>query len=90
MMMMMMMMMMTTTITTTTQYNKFQFKICFNNVIGFLKKPTSLNTGFAAKTHLAVREFLLVAKNKVWFLKLHKGTLIPVACKRDRQHFRIK
>ena len=47
-----------------TQYNKFQLKICFNKVIGFLKKSTSLNTRLAAKTHLTVGEFLLVAKNK--------------------------
>ena len=46
-----------------TQYGKFQFKMCFNKVTGFLKKSTSLNTRFAAKTHLAVGEFLLVAKN---------------------------
>jgi hypothetical protein len=52
-----------------TQYSKLQFKTCFNKVIGFLKKPTSLNTRFAAKTHLAGGEFLLVVKNKVWFLK---------------------
>ena len=71
-----------------TQYSKFQFKICFNKVLGFLKKSTSLNTRFAAKTHLIVGQFLLVAKNKEWFLKLHKGTLIPVAFKRDGQHFR--
>ena len=71
-----------------TQYIKFQFKLCFNKVIGFLKKSTSLNTRFAAKTHLAVGEFLLVAKNKECFLKLHKGTLIPVAAKRDGRHFR--
>jgi hypothetical protein len=71
-----------------TQYSKFQFKICFNKVIGFLKKSTLLNTWFAAKTNLAVGEFLLVAKNKEWFLKLRKGTLIPVASKRDGQHFR--
>ena len=71
-----------------TQYSKFQFKICFNKVTGFLKESTSLNTRFAAKTHLAVGEFLLVARNKEWFLKLHKGTLIPVASKRDGQHFR--
>jgi hypothetical protein len=45
------------------QYSKFQFKICFNKVIGFLKKSTSLNTRFAAK-YLAVGEFLLAAKNK--------------------------
>jgi hypothetical protein len=73
-----------------TQYSKFQFKICFNKVIGFLKKSTSLTTRLAAKTHLAVIEFLLVAKNKEWFLKLHKGTLIPVACKKDGQHFRTE
>ena len=48
-----------------TQYSKFQFKICFNKkVIGFLKKSASLNTRLAAKTHLAVREFLLIVKNK--------------------------
>jgi hypothetical protein len=70
------------------QYSKFQFKICFNEIIGFLNKSTPLNTRFAAKTHLAVGEFLLVAKNKEWFLKLRKGTLIPVASKRDGQHFR--
>jgi hypothetical protein len=62
--------------------------MCFNKVIGFLKKSTSLNTRFAAKRHLAVGEFLLVAKNKEWFLKLHKGTLIPVASSRDGQHFK--
>jgi hypothetical protein len=71
-----------------TQYNKFQFKICINKVIGFLKKSTSLNTRVVAITRLAVGEFLLVAKNKEWFLKLHKGTPIPVACNRDGQHFR--
>jgi hypothetical protein len=64
------------------QYSKFQFRICFNKVMGFLKNSTSLNTRFAAKTHFAVRDFLLVAKNKEWLLKLHKGTLIPVASKR--------
>ena len=42
----------------------------------------------AAKTHFAVAEFLLVSTNKEWFLNLHKGTLIPVASKRDGQHFR--
>ena len=73
-----------------TQYNKFQFKICFNKVIGILKKSTSLNTRSAAKTHLAVRKFLLVAKNKEWYLKLYKGTQIPVASKKDGQHFRSK
>jgi hypothetical protein len=71
-----------------TQYSKFQFKICFNQVTGFLKISTFLNTRLAAKTHLAVEELILAAKNKEWFLKLHKGTLIPVACKRDGQHFR--
>jgi hypothetical protein len=76
------------TTTTTTQYSKFQFKIYFNKVTGFLKKSTSLNTRLAPKTHLAVRQFLLVAKNKEWYLKLHKGTLIPVASKRDKHHFR--
>ena len=64
-----------------TQYSKFQFKICFNELKGFLKKSTSLNTRLAAETHLAVGEFLLVAKNTEWFIKLHKGTLIPVASK---------
>jgi hypothetical protein len=63
---------------TITQYSKFQFKICFNKVIGFLKKSSSLNTRFAAKTYPTVGEFLLVARNKEWFLKLHKGTLIAV------------
>ena len=72
----------------TTQYNKFQFKICFNKVIEFLKKSTPLNTRLAAKTHFAVEEFLLVRKNKEWLLKLHKGTLTLVASKRDGQHFR--
>jgi hypothetical protein len=76
------------TVIIVTQYSKFQFKICFNTVIGFLKKSTSLNTRLEAKTHLAVGEFLLVAKNKEWFLKLHEGTLIPVASKRDVQHLR--
>jgi hypothetical protein len=71
--------------TTTTQYSKFQFKICFNKVIGFLKKSTSLNIRFAAKTHLTVGEFLLVAKNKQWLLKLHKHTLVWVVSKKDRQ-----
>jgi hypothetical protein len=61
-----------------TQYSKFQFKICFNAVIGFLKKSASLNTRLGAKTHLAVGEFLLVAKIKEWFLKLYKGNLIRV------------
>ena len=75
-------------ITIITQCSKFQLKICFNKVIRFLKKSASRNTTFAAETHLAAGEFLLVAKNKEWFLKLHKGTLIPVACKRDGQHFR--
>jgi hypothetical protein len=85
---MMMMMMMMIIIIIITQYNKFQFKICFNEVIGILQKSTSLNTRLAAKTHLAVRKFLVVAKNKEWFLKLYKGTQIPVASKRDGQHFR--
>jgi hypothetical protein len=71
-----------------TQYSKFQLKICFNKAIRFLKKSTSLNTRLAAKTHLAVGEFLLIAKNKEWFLKLHKGTVKPVVCKTDGQHFR--
>ena len=71
-----------------TLYSKFQFKICFDKVIEFLKKLTSLNTRLAAKTHLAVEEFLRIAKNKEWCLKLHKGTLIPVASKRDGQYFR--
>jgi hypothetical protein len=65
-----------------TQYSKFQFKICFNKIIGFIKKSTPLNTRFAAKTYLAVREFLLVAKNGQWFLKLLKVS------KRDGQHLR--
>jgi hypothetical protein len=65
-----------------TQYSKFQFQIFFSKLIGFLKKSTSLNTRLAAKTHLAVGEFSLAAQNKEWFLKLYKGTLIPVACKR--------
>ena len=73
-----------------TQYSKFQFKICFNKVIGFLNKSTSLNTRIAAKPHLAVAEFLQVGENKEWFLKLHKGTLIPVQSKRDGQHFRTE
>jgi hypothetical protein len=47
-----------------TQYSKFQFKICFNAVIGFLKKSASLNTRLAVKTHIEVGEFLLVAKTK--------------------------
>jgi hypothetical protein len=47
-----------------TQYSKLQIKICFNKVIGFLKKSTSLNTRLAAKTHLAIGEFLLAAKTK--------------------------
>jgi hypothetical protein len=72
------------------QYSKFQFKIYFNKVTGFVKKSTSLNTRLAAKTHLAVGEFLLVAKNKEWFLKLYKGTLIPVESKRDGKHFRTE
>ena len=71
-----------------TQYSKFQFKICFDKVTGFLKKSVSLNTRFAAKTQLAIGEFLLVAKNKKCFIKLHKCTLIPVAAKTDWQHFR--
>ena len=71
-----------------TQYSRFQFKISFNKAIGFLKKSTSLNTMIAAKTHLPVGEFLLVAKNKEWFQKLHKGTLISTACKREGQHIR--
>jgi hypothetical protein len=87
-MMMMMMMIIIIIITTTTQYSKFQFKICFNEVIGVLMKSTSLNSRLAAKTHLAVGEFLLVPENKELFLKLRKGALIPVACKRDGQHFR--
>ena len=33
---------------------KFQFEICFNAVIGFLKKSTTSNSRFAAKTRLAV------------------------------------
>jgi hypothetical protein len=70
-----------------TQYSKFKFKICFNKLIEFLKKSTSLNTRLAAKTHLAVGEFSLVAKNQEWFLKLYKGTLIPVACRRNGQQF---
>jgi hypothetical protein len=64
-----------------TQYSEFQYKICFNKAIRFLKKSTSLNTRLAAKTHLAVGEVLLIAKNKEWFLKLPIGTLIPVASK---------
>jgi hypothetical protein len=60
-MMMMMMMMMMEIIT---QHSKFQFKVCFNKVTGFLKKSTSLNVRLAAKMHLAVGESLLVAKNK--------------------------
>jgi hypothetical protein len=82
---MMMMMMMSIIITL---YNEIQYKICFSVVIGFIKKSTSLNTRFAAKMHLAVGEFLLEAKDKEWFLKLHKGAVIPVASKRDGQHFR--
>ena len=39
-----------------TQYNTVQFKVCFNNVVGFLKISTSLNTRLTAKTHFAVRE----------------------------------
>jgi hypothetical protein len=89
MMMMMMIIIIIIIIITTTQYSKFQLKICFNKVTGFLKnKYTSLNTRFAAKTHLAVGEFLLAAKNKEWFLKLHKGTLTPVEGKKGGQHFR--
>jgi hypothetical protein len=65
-----------------------QYEICLNNVIGFLKVPACLNTRLAAKTHHAVGEFLLEAKNKEWFLTLQEGTLIPVASRRDRQHFR--
>jgi hypothetical protein len=42
----------------------------------------------SAKMHLAIGEFLIAAKMKKWFLKLYKGTLIPVASKRDGQHFR--
>jgi hypothetical protein len=45
---------------TVTQYSKFQFKTCFNKVIGYPKKSTSLNTRLAAKTHLAVGEFLMM------------------------------
>jgi hypothetical protein len=40
-------------------YSKFQFIICCSRVICFLNKSTSLNTKFAAKTHLADGEFLL-------------------------------
>jgi hypothetical protein len=36
---------------------KFQFKICFNKVIGFLIKSTSLNTRFVVETHPAVGDF---------------------------------
>jgi hypothetical protein len=68
--------------------HQIQFKICSDKLTEFLNKSTPLNISLAAKTHLAVEEFLLVAKNKEWFLKLHKGTLIPVACKRDGQNFR--
>jgi hypothetical protein len=61
----MMMMIMMKIIIIITQYSQFQFKICFNKVTGFLKNSsTSLNTRLAAKTHLAVGEVLLVAKNK--------------------------
>jgi hypothetical protein len=59
------------------QYSKFHFKICVNKIIGFLKNSTSLNTRFVAKTHLAVREFLLVAKKKEWFLKKIIIRIIP-------------
>jgi hypothetical protein len=65
------------------QYNRFQLKIYFNNVIGLLKKSTSLNRRLAAKTHLVDEEFLLVAKSKEWLLKLHKCTLLPVVSKID-------
>jgi hypothetical protein len=58
-----------------TYYSKFQFKICFNKIIGFLNKSASLNTKLAAKTHLAVGEFLLITKNKKWLLRLHKGSV---------------
>jgi hypothetical protein len=44
-----------------------QCKICFNTVIGFLEIPTYLNTRLEAKTHLAVGEFLVVAKTKGGF-----------------------
>jgi hypothetical protein len=41
-----------------------QCKMCFNQVIGLLKISASLNTRLAAKTRLAVGEFLLAAKTK--------------------------
>jgi Cu/Ag efflux pump CusA len=36
-------------VTIKTQYSKFHFKICFNRVIGFLKKSFSLNKGLQPK-----------------------------------------
>ena len=77
-----------TTIIIITLYSKLKFKIRFDKIIGFLNKSTSLSTRLAAKTHFAVGEFLLIAKNRVLCLKLHKGTLIPVACKRSGHHFK--
>jgi hypothetical protein len=41
-----------------------QCKICFNNVIWFLKPSAYLNTRLAAETHHAVGQFLLEAQNK--------------------------
>ena len=39
------------------------YRICFNEVMGFLKKSTSLHAMLAAKMHLGDREFLQVTEN---------------------------
>jgi len=67
-----------------------QRRICFKEVMCFLKLQTSLHTSLAAETHPADEELLEVAAIKEEFLKLCGRPQIPLTSKREGKQFKTE